>query len=571
MARRHRSGRRVPAAGIPLLLAALLGGIAAGCAPRAEPPLRDHRLVASLRAEPTGLDPLLTIDGPSVTVMDLLHGSLTSFDEARQVPRLDLAESVGVSEDGRVVSVRLRPGLRFSDGTPCEPQDVVSSFEAVLDERRASTLRDQLIVNGEPATVRLASDGTILLELASPVASVERLLDGIPVLPRGQVARTEEWSLATPPGRMAGMGPFRFRRHVPGQRIELERNPHYWKVDASGVRLPYLEEIVLLIVGSAEAQVLRFAAGETDVISGISAQSFELLGRDHADRVRMADAGPGLGAMILVFNLNQSTAGAPSGPAVASWLRQRAFRQAISLAVDRQAIVRLVYRGRAIPVASQESPGNLGWWDPTLQPAPRSPQKARELLAERGFSWSAAGRLLDPEGRSVDLTVLVTAGNAVRLPAAELIREDLLGIGIDLQTVPLTHGALVQRVLTTGEFDTAVLELGGGDPDPNAHLPILLSSGRMHLWQRSGGPLFDWERTLDALMQRQIVTRDVEERRRLYCEVQSIVARQLPFVPLVSAHVLVGARRGLLGFEPAVTGHPVLWNADSLRWASDRP
>jgi peptide/nickel transport system substrate-binding protein len=568
MATRHRSSSR-PTSTL-LLLAAALGGCGGG-APDSGSQSRNNRLVASLRSEPTGLDPFLTIDGPSVTVMDLLNGSLISFDEVRQEPRLDLAESLDVSADGRVLSVRLRPGLRFSDGTPCEPEDVLSSFAALLDAERASPLRPQLIVDGRPVEVSLAADRTLRFELAAPVASVERLLDGIPILARGMAAASAQWSLATPPDRIAGMGPFRFRRHVPGQRIELERNPHYWRVDAAGGRLPYLDELVFQVVASPEAEVMLFSAGEIDVISSLSAHSFEVLERHHGDRVRMWDVGPGLRFMFLLFNLNESTANAPSGPFVGSWFRRREFRQAVSLAVDREAIARLVFRGRAVPIASHETPGSRFWWDPVSRPPPRSLPEARRLLERSGFSWGSGGRLLDPEGRPVELTALVSAKNPDRPPAAELIREDLRGIGVELNAVSLTHGALVRRVLTTGEFDAAVLELGGGDPDPNAHLPILLSSGRLHLWQLAGRPLFGWERTLDELMLRQLAARAPEERRRLYVEVQRIVAEQLPFVPLVSPHVLVGARRGLLGFEPAATGHPALWNADTLRWESAPP
>ena len=118
----------------------------------------------------------------------------------------------------------------------------------------------------------------------SRTRSAERLFDGIAILPRhllgaaqaeGRLAKA--WSLATPPAEMAGLGPFRLKSYVPGERIVLERNPHYWKADKAGRRLPYLDEMVFLVVPNEDAEVLRFKAGETDLISRIGADNFAAL------------------------------------------------------------------------------------------------------------------------------------------------------------------------------------------------------------------------------------------------------------------------------------------------------
>ena len=91
--------------------------------------------------------------------------------------------------------------------------------------------------------------------MSQPYAVAERLFDGIAILPRHLLEKAQAegrlaqaWGLGTPPAAMAGMGPFRLRSYVPGERFVFERNPHYWKVDAAGRRLPYLDEIVILLV-----------------------------------------------------------------------------------------------------------------------------------------------------------------------------------------------------------------------------------------------------------------------------------------------------------------------------------
>ena len=82
------------------------------------------------------------------------------------------------------------------------------------------------------------------------------------------------------PGEIAGLGPFRLKQYVPGQRVVLERNPYYWKVDRKNQRLPYLDELVFLFVGTEDAQVMRFEAGETDMISRLSSENYNLLSRE---------------------------------------------------------------------------------------------------------------------------------------------------------------------------------------------------------------------------------------------------------------------------------------------------
>src|SRR4029077_652010 len=108
----------------------------------------------------------------------------------------------------------------------------------------------------------------------------------------------------TSPNEWGGLGPFRLQQYVPGGRIVLESNPYYWKADAKGTRLPYLDEIVFLFVPSADAQVLRFQSGETDVITRLGAENYSVLSRQARD-YRMADAGPGLEYNFLFFNLNE--------------------------------------------------------------------------------------------------------------------------------------------------------------------------------------------------------------------------------------------------------------------------
>ena len=149
-------------------------------------------------------------------------------------------------------------------------------------------------------------------ELAQPYAAAERLFDGLAILPRHlleaayrQGKFSDALKISAPAAQFAGLGPYRLKEYVAGQRIVLGRNPYYWKQDRNGTRLPYLDELVFLFVPSEDAQVIRFQSGETDILSRFGADDFEVLQKQQASRnYRVYDLGPGLEYNFLFFNLN---------------------------------------------------------------------------------------------------------------------------------------------------------------------------------------------------------------------------------------------------------------------------
>jgi peptide/nickel transport system substrate-binding protein len=537
------------------------------------------RLVFALRSEPKTLNPVTSLDSASRDVIGRTTANLVAIDRERQRTSPALAKAWTVSKDGLRYVLELRRGLRFSDGHPLTADDVVFSFECYLDERNGSPQRDLLIVGGKPIVARALASHRVEVEMAQPYAVAERLFDGIAILPRHRLGAAQAegklaqaWGLATPPAEMAGMGPFRLRSYVPGQRIVLERNPHYWKVDAAGKALPYVDELVFLLVPSEDAEVIRFKAGETDLISRLSADNFTALEKDQAaGGYALRDLGPGLEYSFVLFNLN-TTGKLDAVARKQAWFRLPAFRQAVSAAVDRRGIARLAYNGRATPLGTHVTPGNKLWVNAALRPPVRSLARARELLKAAGFNWDAAGALHDPAGVPVEVTLVTNAGNAVRVKIASVVEDDLRQLGMKAQLVPLDNRALLDRVFQSHDYELAVMALASGDVDPNGEMNVWVSSGATHLWHLGqAAPATDWEREIDDLMRRQIATLDPAERKRQYDRVQALVAEQLPVVTLVSPNLLVGAKNGLGNFRPAILDHYVLWNADELYWQAGGP
>ena len=532
------------------------------------------RIVLALRTEPKTLNPLTALDQPSRDVLGRMMADLIHINAISQQTQPALAESWKASKDGLHYTLKLRRGLRFSDGHPMSADDVLFTFQALLDEKVNSSQRDLLIIGGKPITVRKIDDFTVVFDLPRPYAAAERLFDGMQILPRHLLENSyrqgtlpQTWTLTTPASQIAGMGPFRLKEYVPGQKLVLERNPYYWKTDRRHQRLPYLDELVFIFVPSEDAQVLRFAGGETDMITRLSADNYNALQKDAASRgFQLFDLGPGLDYNFLFFNLNSAI---PKDAADVArhqeWFRNPLFRQAVSAAIDRAAIVRLVFHGRGTPLWSSTTPANKLWLDSALPQPPRSVEHAKQLLHDAGFSWNAEGALLDRSGAAVEFSILTSASNAQRSQMATLIQDDLKQLGMKVQAVPMEFKSVLDRVFQTHNYDAAILALGGGDVDPNSQINVWMSNGSSHVWELGESkPATTWEEQIDSLMNQQLTTLDFKRRKQLYDRVQEIAAQQLPIVCLASPNVLVGARQSIANLKPAILDHYTLWNAEQL-------
>ena len=534
------------------------------------------RAVLSLRSEPKTLNPLTAVDAPSREVIGTMQADLIHINRATQTTEAALAKSWKVSADGLQYTVVLRKGLRFSDGQPLDADDVIFTMRVYLDESVHATQRDLLIVGGKPISVRKLDGGTIVFQLAKPYGAGERLFDGLDILPRHLLEKpyqegklAQAGTLLTPANQWAGAGPYRLKEYTPGQKLVVERNPFYWKTDTTGKNLPYLDELVFLFVPSADAQVLRFQSGETDMVSRLGAENFSVLSRQQRG-FTMTDAGPGLEYNFLFFNLNDLAEKAtPETAQKSRWFRDVKFRQAVSAAIDREAIVRLVYQGRGAALWGPVTPGNRRWVNASIPHPARSLEQARTLLKEAGFSWQTGrngeSSLLDSAGQTVEFSILTSSSNADRTKMAAIIEDDLKELGMHVEVVPLEFRSLIDRLTQSREYDACVLGLASFDADPNSDLNVWLSNGGTHLWNPSQAhPATRWEAEIDTLMEQQLAAPSFTQRKKLYDQVQQILAEYQPMIFLASPNILAGAKNAIGNFHPAVLEPYVLWNVEQL-------
>jgi peptide/nickel transport system substrate-binding protein len=538
------------------------------------------RLVVSLRSEPKTLNPVTAVDVSSREVIAQMMGDLIHINRDTQNIEPAIAKEWKVSRDGLQYTLSLRRGLLFSDGHPLTSDDVAFSFAVYLDENIHSPQRDALVVGGKPIAVRRVDANTLVFQLAQPYASAERLFDSVAILPKhllqepyaaGKLPQT--WNLATPSSQIAGLGPFRLKEYVAGQHLTLERNPYYWKIDHAKHRLPYLSEVTFLFVPNADAEVVRFQAGDTDIINRVSAEDYAVLEKDQAAHsFRVYDVGPSLEYNFLFFNLNTALPAQSDIGRKQSWFREIKFRQAVSLAIDRDGITRLVYRNRATPLWSPVTPASSFWINNAIPHPARSIDGARKLLQSAGFSWSRDGDLTDSNGTPVKFSILTSASNSQRTQMATIIQQDLKELGISVQVVPLEFHSYLDRIFQTHDYEAAVLGLSEGDVDPDSQMNVWMSSGNDHVWDiGETHPATAWEEEIDHLMEKQLSTSKPEARKLLYDRVQEIIATNLPVISLVSPNMLVGAKNQLANFKPAVLDPHTLWNSDQLFLSEQKP
>jgi peptide/nickel transport system substrate-binding protein len=547
--------------------------LASACTPGAQP-TEDAVLRVAIHTEPQTWNRLLAPDRVTHVITDQLHEPLLRLNPQTQDLEPALAESWEFSRDGTRLTFHLRKGVKFSDGDPFSAEDVAFTFRALYEPSSASPLVETAQIDGKPFGVELVDETTVAFVLPRRTAVVERVFDSIGILPSHVLeASLERKTLAADTGlgaevkSVVGLGPFVLREHVPGQRIVLERNPHYWRREADGVPIPRLDGMVFEIVPDENARLLRFRSGEVDLLELLSPEAFEMLRGEGSQDRELLDLGPGLLSERLWFNLNPRAAIDESKK---RWFRDVRFRRAISLILDRRAMARVVFSGLATPAEGPVSPANSFWHDASLPEAAHDPEAARKLLAEAGFVWNDEGRMRDVEGREVGFTVLTNAGNELHARLGAFIQEDLARIGIEAPVSIIEGSSLFTRITGSLDYDACLLGITQTDPDPSAEMGLWLSRAPLHFWNpRQEKPETEWEARIDELMERQMGELDPDARRALFFEVQRIATHELPLLDLVVPHALLGVGTRVENLRATPLAH-ALWNGEELEIRDSR-
>jgi len=451
-----------------------------------------------------------------------------------------LAKSWEISEDGLTITFHLRQGLQWSDGEPFTADDVVFTFNGVIfNEDVRTDYRDVLMVEGQLPTCEKVDDYTVKFTLAAPFRPFLRQIGGA-IYPAHKLknlsrvynpdadpeALNSVWGVDTPPEEIVGMGPFRLKEFIPDQLVVLERNPYYWKVDPQGNRLPYLDGIKFVIVGGADAEMLKFRNGELDVYAPRPEDLSTLIAEAEQKgfEVRIDPTKPMFGTTWIVFNQD-----CPNEK-LKEYFRMVEFRRAMAHLVDKQSIIDNVYLGLAVP---QWSPVSI-----------LSPFYAPEVVAKYEYDPDAAAQLLDqiglvdqngdgwrdlPDGTTFEFELNTNVGNTVREQICQIFADDCAKVGIKVNFNPINFNALVTKLLGS-EYEAVLLGLTGSS-EPNSGANVYRSCGGLHFWRYSEceNPR-PFQQRIDELYDLGVKTYDFDEAYQYYAEFQKLFSENVDLI-----------------------------------------
>src|SRR5579863_1605227 len=501
-----------------------------------------------LHAEPKTFDPLKVEDDASNTVRYLTGGVLMRMNRQTQSMEPELAQSWKVSNDGRQITLTLRSGVSFSDGTPFTAEDVAYTMQQLMDPALHSPTGDAFRSGSGAVQTKVISPTQITITFPAPVTGLDRLLDQVAIL-----------SAHSPKKEMAVLGAFMVADYKPGSAVLLKRNPNYWKSDAQGHKLPYLDAIQLDIQPDRDVELLRFRRGEVDFINSLDSEYFDKLAAATPQLVH--DAGPSLDSEQMWFN---QVARSPLPQYKKNWFRSTAFRRAISAAINREDLSRVVFRGHAQPATGPISPANKFWFNSSLKPEAYSPENALKSLQGEGFRFEN-GVLKDSSGNAVVFSIITNAGNKYRERMATMIQDDLQKIGIRVNVVTLDFPSLIERMTQSFDYEAILLGLTNVGLDPDEQMNVWLSSSENHQWNpQEKTPETPWEAEIDRLMRVQASSADPNRRKEAFDRVQQIVVEQAPFIYLVNKNSLSAVAARVQNSTPVILPPQTYWNIDRL-------
>ena len=501
-----------------------------------------------LRAEPKTFDPLKVEDDASATIRYLTGGVLVRLNRQTQALEPELAQSWKVSKDGKQITFKLRSGVSFSDGTPFSADDVAYTVQRLMDPALHSPTGDTFRSGPGNVDTKIISPTQITITFPALVAALDRQFDQVSIL-SAHSAKKE----------MAVLGPFMVADYKPGATVLLKRNPNYWKTDAQGRHLPYLDSIKLDIQPNRDVEMLRFKRNEIDLINSLDSEYFDKLASTSPQLVH--DAGASLDSEQMWFN---EVAKSPLPGYKKNWFRSATFRRAVSQAINRDDLSRVVFRGHAQPAIGPVSPANKFWFNAKLKATSYSPDAALKALQGEGFRLEN-GALKDKEGNEVVFSIITNAGNKYRERMATMIQEDLQKVGIHVNVVTLDFPSLIARMTQSFDYEAILLGLTNVGLDPSEQMNVWLSSSENHQWNPSEKtPETAWEAEIDRLMRAQASSADAKKRKESFDRVQEIVVEQAPFIYLVNRNALSAVATAVQGASPVILVPQTYWNADHI-------
>lgn len=528
-------------------------------------------LVSSTIGEgPKTFNPFNCKDNISALMSGIMYDGLLSSDPMTGQPTPKLAKSFSISPDGTTYTIKLRHGIKWSDGKPITADDVVFTWNDIIFAGLGDTsTRDSIVIDNKLPTVRKIDNYTVEFITPKPFAPFVRMLSTpiapkhifMPAVKKGNTYFDSFLSTNTKPKDFVVSGAFKLKEYVPAQRVVFERNPNYYEINTKQQKLPYLDKLVYLIVGDLNNEVLKFEAKELDVISlqGSKVARYKSL-EPHSD-FKLYNLGPDTGTMYLSMNLNNRKDNKGKyyvNTDKQTWFQDLNFRTAVDYAIDRKNMVLNIANGIGAPLFTPESLNSI-YLNKNLKPYDKNLDKSKELLKESGFYLDKKGKLFDKHGHRVEFDLYTNAGNTEREAIGVMVKQDLEDLGMKVNFKPIEFNSLVNKLVSTYDWDMVIMGLTGSPLEPNGGKNVWLSDGRLHMFnqrnpQEGKAKILPWEKELDYLYTQGALATKFEDRKKYYDKYQEIVYKEKPMIYIYSPIRIVALRNKFKNIYPSSLG-----------------
>ncbi len=489
-------------------------------------------LIVGLSQAPTSLDPADHRSRLSETVIRNMFDGLVTRD-TRSGVHLDLAEEMTWLDES-TLEVKLRQGVMFHDGVEMTADDVVFTFDRIIQENAIefpephTSPRKGLIAPLE--SIEKVDDYTVVMNFSGPWPPAMQLLVHQQIVPKHYLEEVgTEGFVANP----IGTGPFKFVEGQLDDQIVLERFADYWggAPDLDPVGPACVETAIFRVIPEASTRVAALLAGEVDIIQSVPSELIDTLAQTPGIQVKTA---PGTQPQWLQLNVSDPL------------FEDVGVRQALNYAIDKDLIVEAVYGGRAVALPGPLSPFN-NFVNTDLSPYPYDPDMALELLAEAGWADTDGDGILDKDGQPFAFTLdTIEDWRPLAEAVASLYRE----IGVDA-SVRFWEYSVVRPQLLACERQAFMDDWGDSAFDPVGHF-----EAKWHTfvegepYGRGNFMCYSNDR-VDELIKQGETTADTGERAEIYNEAQAIVYEEAPAVFLILPEEAEAASDRVQNWEPA--------------------
>ena len=530
-------------------------------------------------SEPLTFNLAISTDASSSGVLGYLFEGLTETSWLTDQVEPALAESWERSEDGLTWTFHLRRDVTWHDGQPFTAHDVEFTFNSIIynDDIPASSrpsfhFRYLDEESGEwkesPMTVTAPDDYTVQCVLPVPFATFLRSM-GTAIYPKhilenhvedGTFAST--WDIDTDPSEIIGTGPFTIGSYVPGERVVMQRNPNYWLNDDAGNSLPYLDEVVHVIVPDLDAELASFMTGESDLHGVLGEELAGLEPLQEEGDFTIYRRGPAFGTTFMGFNMNPGanadTGEAYLAPEKLTWFRNVQFRQAVAHSIDKDTIIDEVQHGEGYPQWSSISPAAGDFHNPDVQRYEYDMDRANEILD--GIGWTDTdgnGIREDDDGNEIAFSLVTNGDNSVRAEVGRLLSENMRQIGLKVEYKLVEFGDLVTQLTASYDWEAMLIGFTGGT-DPHSGITFWHSAEGLHLWYpNQPSPATEWEAEIDELYVKASQELDHETRLGYYHRAQELAAENVPVIYTTLSERLSAVRNVFGNSTPTLYG---LWD-----------